>query len=227
MFKMLTDITTISFDLDDTLWSNKDVIFNARKKLYEKIIELYPDFENTFSAEYFNQFAMKIYKQKDWKCDLTALRIAHIEQALLRANCSIEKVKELSDYYFYWRNQVKLFPDVEKTLAILASQYSLIAVTNGNANVNEIGIGQYFQFTVCAADVGVKKPSKILYEYAITQADQNPQKIVHVGDKYDEDVQGATAAGMKAIWVNAENKPCVQRPEALVGIIKSIDELIR
>ncbi len=224
--KMLTGIHTISFDLDDTLWDNKKVVLTARGKLFNKIVELYPDFANYFNLQGFSNYAAELLKQKNWRCDLTALRIAHIENTLKMAKCSTEKTEELSDYYFYWRNQVELFPAVEQTLAELASRYALIAITNGNANVNEIGIGQYFQFTISAADVGEKKPSPVLFEYAITQANQQPDKMVHIGDKYDQDVVGAIRVGMKAIWVNPKNKPCLNRPKTLIGIIRSVDELL-
>jgi len=224
---MLSDINTISFDLDDTLWDNKKVIIRAREKLFAKIVELYPDFKQYFNLQGFSNYGVDLYKQKNWRCDLTALRIAHIENTLKMAKCKTNKTEELSDYFFYWRNQVDLFPGVEQTLAKLAGQYALIAITNGNANVNEIGIGQYFQFTVSASDVGEKKPSTVLFEFAITQANQKPQQIIHIGDNYEEDVEGAIKAGMKSIWVNKNNKPCVQRPDGLVGIIQSVDLLIR
>lgn len=223
---MLSGISTISFDLDDTLWDNQSVILRARENLYQKMTELYPLFSDRFSEEKFTKLGLKLYAEKNWKCDLTALRKSHIKTALEQTNCATDRINELSDYYLYWRNQLELFSGVEKTLERLASRFSLIAITNGNANLNEIGIGQYFQFTVCAADVGEKKPSTKIFQFAIDQLNQKAKSIVHVGDKFDEDVEGAINSGMKAIWCNRHLQASNKQPTGLVGTITSINELL-
>ena len=40
-----------------------------------------------------------------------------------------------------YRNDLELFPDVRPALEALSQRFTLIAVTNGNANLDTIGIG--------------------------------------------------------------------------------------
>jgi len=195
-------IKLISLDLDDTLWDNQIVIDRAKNKLYEKILENYPNVAHFFDFNSFEKLAHKLYQDDSFKCNWTALRLVHITEILKKSGYSTEHALALSDYYYFWRNRVDLFPGVKEVLSYLASRYQLISLTNGNASINEIGIGQYFQFSICAADVGEKKPSAKLYQEVLNKTGTDAEQIVHIGNHLIEDVEAALAFGMQAIWFN-------------------------
>ncbi|HFB65262.1 MAG TPA: HAD family hydrolase [Aeromonadales bacterium] len=199
-------IKIISLDLDDTLWDNQIVIDRAKNKLYEKILENYPNVAHFFDFYSFEQLAHQLYQEDTFKCNWSALRLVHITEILKKSGYSTEHALALSDYYYFWRNRVDLFPGVEQVLSYLASRYQLISLTNGNASINEIGIGQYFQFSICAADVGEKKPSARLYKEVLNKTGVKAEQIVHIGNHIIEDVQAALASGMQAIWFNPEHE---------------------
>ncbi len=199
-------IKLISLDLDDTLWDNSIVIERAKNELYAKIIENFPRVEHYFDFNAFEGLAHQLYQQDSFKYNWTALRRVHISEILKKSGYSTEHAQALTDYYYFWRNRVDLFPAVEQVLNYLASRYQLISLTNGNASINEIGIGQYFQFSICAADVGAKKPSAKLYEEVLNKTGIDAAHIVHIGNHLIEDVEAALAIGMQAIWFNPENE---------------------
>lgn len=227
---MKNNIRVISFDLDDTLWDNGPVIQTAKIKLYKKIIELYPDVLHHFNFEKYEKTGNALYQDQHFKCDWFLLRRAHIIELLSKSGYTLENelenVEYLANYYYFWRNRVVLFPNVENILTQLASRYELITITNGNANVNEIGIGQFFQFSISASDVGEKKPSLKLYQSAIEQTQVHAEQICHIGNHFEEDVIAAVKSGMQAIWYNPdENEPPVSTSPDSYESIASLDEL--
>lgn len=221
------NIKIVSLDLDDTLWDNQIVIARAKNKLYEKILENYTNVAQFFDFNAFEELANQLYQEDSFKCNWSALRLVHIAEVLKKSGYSTEHALALSDYYYFWRNRVDLFPGVEKVLSYLASRYQLISLTNGNASINEIGIGQYFQFSICAADVGEKKPSAKLYQEVLNKTGVDPKQIVHVGNHFVEDVQAAITSGMQAIWFNPNLEPVPdQFPSQTFFQIKGIEQLM-
>ena len=75
-------------------------------------------------------------------------------------------------------------------------------MTNGNANVNRLGLERYFRFGISAADVGVSKPHPAMFEAALARAGSSPERAVHVGDNPVDDIRGASSAGYRTVWVN-------------------------
>ena len=187
----MPQIKAISFDLDDTLWDNSVVIERAMKKLYQQMLQSYPIIENNFNLQSFIQLSQEMSLQfsqlKETRCDLSKLRQLHIRHVLVESCCPFDKVELFFNHYYFWRNQVTLFAGAEKLLKYLAQSYSLIGISNGNANIDMIGIGNYFQFSICAADVGEKKPGNKLYLMAANKLKIALENIVHIGDDFEGD----------------------------------------
>jgi putative hydrolase of the HAD superfamily len=54
---------------------------------------------------------------------------------------------------------------------------------------------------VTSADTGVAKPGRAMFERALAVAGAGPRETVHVGDSVENDVEGARAAGIRAVLV--------------------------
>ncbi|NNG65456.1 HAD family hydrolase, partial [Pseudomonas fragi] len=105
------------------------------------------------------------------------------------------------------RHALQLFPQAEPVLTILARDYNLGVVTNGNADVRRIGLGHHFKFVLCAEDIGIAKPDARLFHEALVRGGNiSPAAAVHVGDHPGDDIAGAQQAGMRAIWFNPGGK---------------------
>ena len=59
-----------------------------------------------------------------------------------------------------------------------------------------------FAFTIFAQEYQVQKPQPEFYERVLSETHTHPQEIIHVGDFLHNDVGGAQAVGIRAIWVN-------------------------
>jgi HAD superfamily hydrolase (TIGR01549 family) len=99
------------------------------------------------------------------------------------------------------RQRVTLYSEVEEVLRRWKSRYKLLVVTNGNADIDKIGIGHYFDVNVAAHEVGIGKPDRRIFEHACEQAGVQPARVLHVGDDLELDVIGARGAGMHAAWL--------------------------
>ena len=157
---------------------------------------------------------------------MTALRFQSLLQLAQEFNYAATLAEDGMREFRLHRNCVEPYAESETALSALADCFTLGAITNGNAQLEYIEIGRYFDFIVTAEEVGACKPDPRGFEYAATLAGVPASKIVHVGDCANSDVLGALGAGCKSIWLNAQRKawPGGQNPHA---VIHSIGELPR
>ena len=93
------------------------------------------------------------------------------------------------------------------TLSLLRDTSRLGLVTNGNTYPERCGLPGLFAFTIFAQDYQVQKPQPEFYERVLSETHTHPQEIIHVGDSLHNDVGGAQAVGIRAIWVNRHQVP--------------------
>jgi FMN phosphatase YigB (HAD superfamily) len=87
--------------------------------------------------------------------------------------------------------------------------------------VNELGLADFFVFTLSAGQAGAWKPEAAIFHKAVELAGCRPDTTVYVGDNYYADVQGAQAAGLLPILID----PLGLFPEAECPVIRSLGEL--
>lgn len=102
-----------------------------------------------------------------------------------------------------------VFPDVVPALQALRERgLTLVVVSNWDCSLGEwldrAGIGQMVDGVVSSAVVGVAKPAPAVFEAGLELAGCAPAEAVFVGDSVENDVEGAQAAGVRAILVRRE-----------------------
>ena len=99
---------------------------------------------------------------------------------------------------------------VEQSLPALqriTARWPLASLTNGNADLQRIGIHAHFAHHVCARDSGVAKPDPRIFLAAAERLGVAPEQILHVGDDPAMDMAGARDAGLRTAWINREGLP--------------------
>ena len=98
-----------------------------------------------------------------------------------------------------------LYHEAPQVLETLARKYELGVIANQTDGLRErlrgFGIARYFTHIVSSWDARIMKPDVRLYEYALRAADCAPQNAFMVGDRLDNDIAPAKAAGMKTVWI--------------------------
>ena len=69
--------------------------------------------------------------------------------------------------------------------------------------------------------VGVKKPNKKVFEYALEKVNTTASNCIMIGDNLEADIEGALNCGIKAIHFNSENSNSV--PKNITSIYNLLD----
>jgi FMN hydrolase / 5-amino-6-(5-phospho-D-ribitylamino)uracil phosphatase len=197
-------IKAISLDLDDTLWPVLPTIERAEKVLHEWLAEHAPMAAALFSSPQALREIRDYMKanKPELKHDLSAVRRESIRLALYRAGENPLLAEQAFDVFFAERQRVTLFDDARPALEFLAARFPLVSVSNGNADLQRIGLGEFFRASICAREFGVGKPDPRIFHAAAGALDVAVEDVLHIGDDTTLDMLGALNAGMQAAWIN-------------------------
>lgn len=134
--------------------------------------------------------------------DMTRLRTLTIERALKESGADVALAAHAYAQFFKVRNEVDFFPGTREALHALAARVPLCALSNGNADLDAIGIGGLFSARVGAREFGAAKPDPAIFLHACEVLGHPPGNVLHVGDDLAADVKGAQAAGMPVCWIH-------------------------
>jgi len=91
-------------------------------------------------------------------------------------------------------------------LEALAARVPLGVVSNGCGNtavlLREAGLADLFRVVVDSAAAGVWKPDPAIFAPALAALGIAAGEVAMVGDRLDRDVQAASAAGLRTVWVS-------------------------
>ncbi len=199
----MNDIRTITIDLDDTLWEIHPVIRRAEARLYEWMSEHYPRITEMFGPEELRLLRKEVLEEfKDHLHDLTLIRRTVLARLGEAAGYGDSHVDAAFEVFYEARNDVTLFPGVRSALAKLRQRFVLVAVTNGNADLERIGIRHLFDDVISASMAGAAKPARPIFDAAVKAGGASAGQTLHVGDDPLRDVHGARDAGLRSVWVN-------------------------
>lgn len=214
MYRRVTDIQAMTFDLDDTLYDNMPYIYQAERALTNHIKTRYPAAARLSKEIWLACKQQAISNEPMLKYDMGLLRLATLRNGFAQCEYSLAEAEHAAqDCFAYFYQQRSLFTVTQPycdVLAQLSQRMPLIAITNGNVDVAAIGIGQYFT-AVYRADMAHRaKPYADMFDKAQAALDIPAQNILHVGDDLRNDVYGAYLNGYKSAWYAADRSMSLQ-----------------
>ncbi len=222
-------IKLISFDLDDTLWAVGPVMVQANLCLYQWLQQHAPRFSQRYALEDFGRLREQVVKQHpEIAHSVTAVRLAVLQQGLSNSGYNEADTQALAkaafDVFLVARNQVELFQHAQQMLSELSTHYRLAALSNGNADINLVGLGRYFEFSFNADQLGQAKPHPLMFEHMLEQAQVDATQTIHIGDHPEHDIAGAQNCGLHTLWVNFANSPWLgtQTPDLQVNCLSEV-----
>ncbi len=94
---------------------------------------------------------------------------------------------------------------VETVTEIRARGYRTGMISNWDDRLpvllRSFGLEDLLDPVVVSCRVGVEKPDRRIFEAALSSAATEPREALMVGDDLEADVAGATALGMRAVWI--------------------------
>ena len=99
------------------------------------------------------------------------------------------------------------FPDTIPALDGLRGRgVRLVVVSNWDVSLPRVlercGLAELIDGAVTSAGVGARKPDPAIFLAALELVGAAPGETLHVGDTAEEDVRGATAAGIRALLID-------------------------
>jgi putative hydrolase of the HAD superfamily len=228
---IVSKIRAIGLDLDDTLWPIWPTIAKAELALQEWLARRAPQTAalvgDAVSRQALRDEVVAAYPEKSH--DMSFQRQELIRLALLRSDEDTALAPEAFEVFLARRMQVDLFADALPALTFLAQRFPVVAVSNGNADVHKVGIGEYFHASVSAHLLGVGKPDARIFQAAASLAGVAPEEVLHVGDDAALDVLGALAAGQQTVWLNRHQHAWTHAPQphAAVENLNQLCQLLK
>lgn len=225
-------IKHIFFDLDHTIW---DFDKNAKETLLElyqhyKLQELGLSSATEFILNYtINNHALwadyhlgRITKE--------LLRAERFKRTFIQMGIAPELVPLAfeDDYVRISPTKTNLFDGAKKVLEYLQLRYELHIISNGFkettlTKMSGSGLNSYFKNVIISEDVGVNKPDKAVFQYALDKAQAEIQESIMIGDSLEADIYGAQNFGMQAIFFNPLKK---EKPVDVPWEIYHLEELL-
>lgn len=105
----------------------------------------------------------------------------------------------------------EIFPEIPDVLAALERRgLRLGVISNWDDRLpvllERLGLAESFEVVVYSAGVGLEKPAPGIFHAALDRFGCRPDRVLHVGDRPVEDVEGALAVGMRALLVDRSGR---------------------
>lgn len=154
---------------------------------------------------------------------LAALGVGPVEAALEALAMAERHMDTLSRAVVCPAGRVEL-------LAGLARTHRLALLSNFDHGptarrvLDEAGLSRFFEVIVVSAEEGLRKPSPAIFARCCDRLGVTPASCLFIGDTWSDDIEGATAAGLPALWVRAGGGG--HAPPAC-GLVCDVEELPR
>ena len=160
------------------------------------------------------------------KNELKYLRLKETFEAL-KLLVKDDVIHHLADQYIAkLPNHNHLFDGTFEILEYLQNKYQLHIITNGfeeiqTKKMKKSGIYNFFDVIITSESVGVKKPNKKVFEYALEKVNATASNCIMIGDNLEADIEGALNCGIKAIHFNSEHLTKV--PKNITSVYNLLD----
>ena len=224
-------VRAITLDLDDTLWPFAPIGARLDQVLHDWFSEHSPA-----TARQFPVPAMRALRERSFvdnphlHHDLSALRRLTIQHALHASGGDPALLEPAFEVFYAARNQVECYPDAIAALQRIAAHLPVAALSNGNADLQRIGLMPHFVFSLGSREHGAAKPAASIFHAACARLGVPCAQVLHVGDHIDMDVIGALDAGLRGCWIDREQRvwPYPMRPpdlqfDTLTGLADWLD----
>ena len=174
---------------------------NAKKEeIYEKIKDRYKDVN------------LQLWKDLEkGAVDKDRLKVVRFEKIIEEFDLKYDPY-EMSELYLKKLGEgIFPFEATEKLCEYLHSKYKVGIVTNGikevqHSRIENSAIAKYIDKIIISDEVGVNKPDKRIFEYAMNYFEiMDKSEVIMIGDSLGADIKGGQNAGIETCWVNLRN----------------------
>ena len=212
----------VFFDLDGTLVSERTGVREARTAVGARLIKLgaWSRPASAF-ADTIEMVISGILEDNDWQWPLWLHADEWLKRSLAVAEVTVseDEFRELASVYRNERSdRAAAIDGWPEALAAARLHGPVGLITNFNdgpmqrEKIRGAGLEGQFDGVYISGEVGVWKPEPAIFEHAANDLGVDPSDCVHIGNNIESDVLGALAAGMRAVFVEEDDR---ERPPGL------------
>ncbi len=228
-------IKAVFFDLDDTLYDQRQYLFPAFMK-----VSRYLEGRLGIDAKYTYNILVEIVRM------FGSASGKIFDMLLQKIGCYPDKTlikKMVAVFYSYRPRRLIPYPRVIETLSELKRRgYRLGIITDGYPEIQRtklktLNLEGFFEMVVISDEYGrrFRKPHVISYLIALEKMHVKPNESIYVGDNPLKDFYGANKLGMTTIRIrsgeyaniNVENLDPDYRPKYEIGRIEDIFAILK
>lgn len=212
-------------DLDDTLWNFAENSLDALISLYKSqyfLKDIFPS-QQCFIDTYHKHNAQLWREYHLGNISADFLKQQRFLRTLRDTSFNGDALSEASRLNDIYLSTLvcgrKLIDGAENSLRKISEKCLVGIISNGFLNTQyhkifNTPLHYYIQRLIISEEIGINKPDRLIFDYALRETGADPHRAVMVGDNPETDILGALNAGWKAIYYNANRKPL---PEYLSG----------
>ena len=210
----------VLIDLDDTLFDYPKTEKTAFRNTFEELgFFVESDLEYAKKEEIYEKLKDR-YKDVNlqlWKdlekgaVDKDRLKVVRFEKIIEEFDLKYDPY-EMSELYLKKLGEgIFPFEATEKLCEYLHSKYKVGIVTNGikevqYSRIENSEIAKDIDKIIISDEVGVNKPDKRIFEYAMNYLEiMDKSEVIMIGDSLGADIKGGQNAGIDTCWVNLRN----------------------
>jgi len=225
--KQLNNVRLISFDLDDTLWPCHQTIRLAEALTYEWLQQHAPVITENYTLDTMREKRMAWVKANpEYAHDLTLVRLSALKAHCDEFGLPHDVAEQANAIFREARNWVEPFDEVIESLGRLKTSFRLVAVSNGNAQVEKTPLKGFFDVAFMAEQVGAAKPHPALFQATVDHFGYRASECLHVGDDPVRDIEAAASFGMQTAWMNRTEQSWPSFTNSADIIVSNLKELI-
>lgn len=220
-------IKAVIFDLDDTLYGYKALDREARGRVKDYTCEKLGITKQAYDEAY-------AYGRDETKRQLGEVAASHNRMLYCQKtleNLGVNPVPlSLRMYEIYWGTFLEkmcLFEGVREFIDCMhAHKVTMMVCTDLTAHIQHrkieaLGIADDIKYLVTSEEAGREKPSPEMFRLCLKKLCMKPEEVCYIGDSPVKDVEGARAAGMRAVQFYPE-EPSMEQYSAIAEMIVNL-----
>lgn len=181
-----------------------EVIRKVRQEIFDtgetqEISEISTYWWNEFQTSFMSAYGSNFQTQRELEYQSLSKTIQHFH--------SSADARQLSDLMFEHWVKPPVFEESERFFALCPVPVYIVSNIDRDDILKAIsyhGLTPAGVFT--SEDARSYKPRKELFELALKSTGFRAEQVVHIGDSLSSDVNGASAVGINAIWINRSGR---------------------
>ena len=222
----MTHISTVFFDLDDTLFNhtaaNQLAVSRFKKQYFPDVL-----------PEKFNQI-WREKTRKNWQLFMAnklsfeeqrTQRIIELWQVLLGQKINTTTARAIfQEFLAYYEESWAPLPNVHQVFQQLVAQKIAIGIiTNGGEKqqrkkIKTVGLLPFLtpSLILISEVVGIAKPNAAIFQHAQQLAKVRPEHILIVGNDFTLDIEPAQRLGWQTLLIDHVTQPVTNSPELVL-----------